>query len=292
MIPPRVILAAVDFSGPSRTALDFAARLARQTGAALHVLHAQDPLLAEAARQSGFNLAEDTSEELGRFLAAVSPAASASPRRHVVTGPAVDSILAVATREGADLVVVGSHGMSGAERLVFGSVTEGVLRRAPVSVLVTPREWSTGSIALDLSGAGPIIAGVALSPPSVGAATAACRLAAAIGTTVEMVHVVAELPVLTRWRPHADAVVRDRVAAARTALDAVVRDVGCSVLTQARVESGSIPHRLAEAAAPTADRRPLLVLGRSSGETGAAPGSIAFRVLALAKVPVWMHVGG
>ena len=43
MIPPRVILAPVDFSEPSRASLQFAVALARYTDAALHVLHAQDP---------------------------------------------------------------------------------------------------------------------------------------------------------------------------------------------------------------------------------------------------------
>jgi nucleotide-binding universal stress UspA family protein len=290
MIPPRVIVAATDFSDPSRTALEFAARLARQTGAALHVVHVEDPLLAEAARQSGFDLSKDTAEELGRFLAAVTPAADAAPRRHVVRGPAVDAILDVAEQQRADLVVVGSHGMSGAERLLFGSTTEGVLRHAPMSVLVTPPEWSFRPDARDLSGAGPVIAGVALSPPSVAAATAACRLAAAIGTRVEMVHVVPELPVLTRWRVHADAAMRDRVATARSALEAVMREVACTVPVQARVETGAIPNGLADAAAPSADRRPILVLGRLSGGKGAAPGSIAYRVLSLARVPVLMYV--
>ena len=49
MFPPRAILASVDFSEPSRVALTCAARLAKQCRAHLHVLHAEDPLLASAA---------------------------------------------------------------------------------------------------------------------------------------------------------------------------------------------------------------------------------------------------
>ena len=64
MFPPRVVLAAVDFSEPSRVALVCAARLARQCGAELHVLHAEDPLLAEAARAGGVDLAGETRDEL------------------------------------------------------------------------------------------------------------------------------------------------------------------------------------------------------------------------------------
>lgn len=210
----------------------------------------------------------------------------------MATGPAVDVILDVAQRVGADLVVVGSHGMSGAERLVFGSTTEGLLRRAPVSVLVMPAEWSPlRSDVPDLSGTGRVIAAIDFSPSSVAAAQAACRLALAIRTTIEMVHVVPELSVLARWRAHAETAVRDRVASARKALEKVVQPVGCGVPVETRVETGDVPNRLADAAASTDARRPILVLGqRPPGQSGAASGSTAYRVLMLARVPTLMHV--
>ena len=290
MIPPRVILTGVDFSDPSRTALAFAARLARHTGAALHVLHVEDPLLAEAARHSGIDLAKDTEEELGRFLATASPAAQASPMRHVATGPAADRILEVAEQQKADLVVVGSHGMSGVARVVFGSVTEAILHRAGMSVLVTPSEWSHArSDAVDLSGTGPVVAGMALSPPSLAAGGAACRLAAALGTTVEMVHIVPALTVLARWRKQADTALHDRVAAARTALDAVMHTVACQVPVVPRVANGAVAEGLAEVASPSGTRRPILVLGRLAPDQG-VPGGIAYRALMLAQVPVLMYL--
>ena len=69
MMPARSILAAVDFSAPSRVALEFAARLANQYGATLHVLHAQDPLLAAAAQSEGIDLVRESRDELARFTA-------------------------------------------------------------------------------------------------------------------------------------------------------------------------------------------------------------------------------
>ena len=292
MIPPRVILVPVDFSDPSRTALLFAARLARQTGAALHVLHAQEPLLAEGARVAGFDLARDTEDELGRFLAAASLPSEAAPHLHVATGPAVDVIVHTAERLEADVIVVGSHGMSGAERIVFGSTTEGLLRRAPSSVLVTPALWSPARSGVpDLSGTGPVIAAVDFSAAAVEAAKAACRLASALKTTLEIVHVVPELPVLVRWRGHAEAAVRDRAAAARQQLDTVAVSVACGVPMEVNVGTGAVANRLADAAASSSSRRPILVLGRRApGEKGGSPGSTAYRVLMLAKVPVLMHV--
>ncbi|TAM75443.1 universal stress protein [bacterium] len=53
-------------------------------------------------------------------------------------GEVVQSILDLARREEADAIVMGSHGRGGIARIVLGSKTEGVLRRAPVPVLVAP----------------------------------------------------------------------------------------------------------------------------------------------------------
>lgn len=293
MIPPRAILAAVDFSDTSRVALILAARLARHCGAELHVLHAEDPLLNAAADHAGIDLAGETDEELQRFIAGAWPAAQCSPRSHVIAGAAVDVILALAHEHRADLVVVGSRGMSGAEKLVFGSTTEGLLRRADVSVLVAPAGWMPPHPdALDLSGLGPLVAAVDLSDdPSVAAAKAACTLASVLGTSVEIVHVVPAMAVLGRWRAHADAAVRDRVAAAGQELELLIRGLGCSVPVEMRVEAGAVPNRLAEAAGPARDRTPILVLGKKApGSKGAAPGTIAYRVLSLATVPILMHV--
>lgn len=292
MIPPRAILAAIDFSDTSRVALVLAARLARHCGSELHVLHAEDPLLAAAGDHAGIDLARETHEELQRFIAAAAPAAECSPRSHVIAGVAVDVILDVAHRHHADLVVVGSRGMSGAEKLVFGSTTEGMLRRADVPVLVAPAWWMPPRPdASDLSGAGPIVAGLDLSDPSVAGVTAACALASVLGTSVEIVHVVPDLAVLNRWRAHADTAVRDRIAAARQELELVVRSLSCSVPVKMRVEAGAVPNRLAEAAAPARDRAPILVLGKKTpGSKGAAPGTTAYRVLSLASVPVLMYV--
>ena len=292
MIPPRTILAAVDFSDPSRTALVLAARLARHCGAALHVLHAEDPLLSATARHTGIDLARETDEELQRFITSARPASECTPQRHVVTGGAVDVILAVADRVQAQLLVVGSRGMSGAERLVFGSTTEGLLRRADVSVLVAPTEWTPprpGS--MDLSGAGPVVAGVDLSSTSAASVKAACELASVLHTSVEVIHAVPRLAVLDRWRAHAEAAIQASLAAARQELESLLRGLHSPVPVTIRVEDGAVPNRLAEAAGPTRDRAPILVLGRKApGSKGGAPGTIAYRVLALANVPVLMYV--
>jgi len=292
MMPPRNILAATDFSESSLTALAFAARLARHCGAALHVLYAEHPLLGAAAERSGIDLATETRDELRRVIAAAPPAVDCSPQLHVVAGAAVDVIADVARAHAVDLIVVGSRGMSGAEKLVFGSTTEGLLRRSDVSVLVVPPEWTPPRPAgVDLAGMGPVIAAVDMTEPSIAGARAACGFAKALGTAVELIHVVPEVAVPARWRPHAQQVLEDRVTEARKELETITRGLACAVPIAGNVDTGAVADRLAAIAGRAADRAPVLVLGKKAPRSaGGAPGTIAYRVLSLARVPVLMVV--
>ena len=141
MLPPTTILTTTDFSDASRPGLLAAARLAAATGAALHVVHAEEPLLDAAARHSNLDIASQTRDELQKFVAATLPARSPSPQLHVQTGAAADAILAAARTVGADMIVISSHGRTGVGRAVFGSVAEAVLRATPIPVLVVPDEY-------------------------------------------------------------------------------------------------------------------------------------------------------
>jgi nucleotide-binding universal stress UspA family protein len=294
MTVSRAILVGVDFSPPSRVALEFAARLARQRGAELHVLHAEDPLLNAAARHHGIDLSAETRSELEKFVATAPPAAACRPHLHVVTGRAVEVLCRAATDRRIEVIVVGSHGMSGPTRLVFGSTTEGVLRNADRSVFVVPAEWEPPRPdALDLQHAGPVIAAVDFSEESLAAAAAAAELARALKTSLEAVHVVAARPVPARWQRYADAATAERRDAAGRDLAAAMAGITTDVPTRVRVETGAVPQALAGAAARAAGRHPILVLGRRPpGERGAAPGATAYRVLALTSAPVLLHVPG
>ena len=63
-------------------------------------------------------------------------------------GDAHQAIANAATRERADLIAMSTHGRSGLDRLRFGSVAEGVVRRAPVPVLLVRgmAAWDRGGI--------------------------------------------------------------------------------------------------------------------------------------------------
>jgi nucleotide-binding universal stress UspA family protein len=75
-------------------------------------------------------------EELERFAAA--HGGGADFRRKVRTGNVREEILTELAEAGADLVLIGTHGLGGFDRFVIGSVAADVIREAPCSVLVIP----------------------------------------------------------------------------------------------------------------------------------------------------------
>jgi nucleotide-binding universal stress UspA family protein len=290
MMPPRSILAAVDFSRPSGVALDFAARLARQCQATLHVLHVEDRLLSAAAKAEGIDLTRETREELTRFTATL----HSTVHQHVVIGEASRTICDIAEREQVDLIVLGVHGMSGAAHALFGSTTEGVLQHSDTPVFVVPDTWTPPLASTsDLTGMGPVIAAVESSCTAMASATAAARLAEVLHTTVHAVHVVPALNVLERWQPHADAVIEQQITAARQEITAALTGVNRHHEIPLLVESGPVPERLAAATFAWSGQHPILVLGRHARDSRrGVPGSTAYRVLGLAKVPVLVYCLG
>ena len=89
MIPPRTVLSAADFSDASHASLHCAARLAARCGAALHVMHAIDPLLAVAAKAQHIDLPADTRAELVTFCREAGLPSAVTPALHVKIGGVV-----------------------------------------------------------------------------------------------------------------------------------------------------------------------------------------------------------
>jgi nucleotide-binding universal stress UspA family protein len=145
MITIRHILCPTDFSEFSRRGLTYAIALAKWYDADLVALHVHPFQAAPATKLPTYagpphltpRDRELLLEELKEFTA---PARSASvPVQNVVVeGDPVAEILKRA-RE-ADLLVLGTHGRSGFERLMLGSVTEKVLRKSTCPVLTVPRQ--------------------------------------------------------------------------------------------------------------------------------------------------------
>lgn len=133
------ILCPVDFSGDSFAALDYAADFARQSGGQLLLLHVIDNPLAEQyepKRQNFFAEVEHAVEKSKEMLAeaARTHAAGVSYQSVVKRGNPYEEIIDLASAEQADMIVMSTHGRTGPQRLVIGSVAEKVVRTAPCPV--------------------------------------------------------------------------------------------------------------------------------------------------------------
>lgn len=136
----RNVLAPVDFSEASKTAVQHAKELALTYGAQITLLHAVEEVLYPSAygmEMSGLPGAEVV-ERVENSLATL--ARDEIGYEHVVVdtvvGHAPSGILDYADENEVDLIVIATHGRSGLERLLLGSVTERVVRRASVPVFV------------------------------------------------------------------------------------------------------------------------------------------------------------
>jgi nucleotide-binding universal stress UspA family protein len=289
MFPPSRVLVAVDFSDCSRIALNAAGRLAAQCDAELIVLHALDPLLAEAARTTGVDLAADTRIELTRFVH--SAVVSRDAHCFVVAGPAADTICVIARREQADVVVIGAHGNSPVMHAIFGSTTERVLQRSTISVFVVPATWHAPEpCGHDFAGVGPVVVGVDFTSGSAAAAGAASQLAHVLRTRLDVVHVVTPIAGPGRWHEYAERAALDATQHAQAELAHLVRGLRPDVTTTIRIERGDVASRLSEAAATGDGYRPMLVLGRHSASAHGAAGAVASRVLMAAAAPVLVYL--
>lgn len=288
MIPPKRILVGVDFSDSSRTALAFAARLTLHTRGVLKVLHVQDPTLTAAARTAHVNLADESAEELRRFIQSTPPAQQTNPETFVICGTAGTVLCDIAARERADVLVVGAHGMSGAARWLFGSNTERALRHARMSVLVVPSGWQPPDPDTDtLSGLGPVVAAVDFSDPAFAALRAAAQVARTLATRLVVLHVVPEVRVLERWSAHATGAVAEAARTATRELEALLRPIKDIAPVTLNVVTGDVVGSILHAVEPRDGHQPLLVLGRRPNDGGeGAPGTVVSRALASLPVPM------
>jgi nucleotide-binding universal stress UspA family protein len=146
MIDIRRILCPVDYSEFSRRALDHAMAIARWYDATVTVLYVNPVLEAVAYSPVGpmipsSLLVQHDRPAMLRALRsfALAEAASAVPiELEILEGRPVTEIVERAEKISCDLLVLGTHGHSGFDRLMLGSVAETVLRKASCPVLTVP----------------------------------------------------------------------------------------------------------------------------------------------------------
>ena len=132
----RKILFPTDFSHTGDAALALATSLARERGATLLIVHVEEPPAAYGAGEMYYGMPDPVTEDLDKMLKKVAPADASVPVEHrLITGDPTNAIARLAKEEGAELIVMGTHGRTGLLRLLMGSVAEAVVRRAPCPVL-------------------------------------------------------------------------------------------------------------------------------------------------------------
>lgn len=144
---PRVkkILAPTDFSDLSKRGIDYAFEIARETSAEVIVYHVLDFSHEWADRRGEVmahpELLQHCEKKLKAFLSDnFSECINLVEVRPIVEiGAAVHSIVAKAEEEAIDMIVISTHGRTGLDHIILGSVTEKVVARAPCPVLVVPR---------------------------------------------------------------------------------------------------------------------------------------------------------
>ena len=199
MIEIRRILCPVDFSDYSRRALDHAIAIARwyeSTVTALHVFSpapvaawGPGPVVFEPIVLTAVDREQLLADTKGFIEAESAPGIAIDAV--VREGNTAAEILNQATSMNADLLVIGTHGRSGFERLLLGSVAETVLRKACCPVLTVPRRLP------DAVPAGPalfkqILCAVDFSECSMHALTYALSLAQEADGCLTVVHVLAD----------------------------------------------------------------------------------------------------
>ncbi|MGQ9925870.1 MAG: universal stress protein [Chloroflexaceae bacterium] len=230
----RTILAPLDGSKIAEQALPTAARIARASGAALHLVYVH----AEDARDPIFVNGLPVIDEHFRSLAAEhervylerAAASIGSDDLELVTmrlsGPVVRTLLRYARDVNAELIVLTTHGRSGFDRLWLGSVAESLARQshAPL-LLLRPSSNGSGSparfghvlVPLD----GSLLAEEALAP--------AAALAAIDHGTLTLLRIVdtlpqpISLPLSERYRPDEATLAREEAAASAYLQDVAAR---------------------------------------------------------------------
>ena len=201
MIEIRQILCPIDFSEFSRHALDQSVAIARRYGSTITVLNVCGvvPATAYAPGTPMLPVTVPTPGDLEALLASMKRfvetevGVTVPMRFEIGEGDAASEILDRAGAIPSDLIVMGTHGRSGFDRLILGSVTEKVIRKASCPVLTIPRQVEDVIPVPDRIFA-RILCAIDFSDASLHALEFAFSLAQDADTQLTLVHVVEVTP--------------------------------------------------------------------------------------------------
>ncbi len=218
------ILCPVDFSEPSARAYDSAQSLAQYFHAKLFLQHVVDFVLpsyayfADAVYITEFiQTIRDGARKQLRDFAKSHTRAGVQPECFVQEGGVADSILSFAAAQKADLIVMGTHGLKGADRAILGSAAEKVLRKACCPVLVSRKPGHTVVVAEsapDSIRLRKVIFCTDFSDPARRALEYACSVAAEYGAEITLLHVLEDVQTLAN--------IQEAIAAATQQLEKLI----------------------------------------------------------------------
>ena len=138
------ILVPVDFSSVTRQLVEQSGRFARAFGSKVELLHVVEPRPQYVGFEPGPmtmpppSIARDPKVELDRLEELKQSLTGVEATTARLEGPCVETICSECETQGADLIIIGSHGHGALFNLLMGSVTSGVLKSASCPVLVVP----------------------------------------------------------------------------------------------------------------------------------------------------------
>lgn len=196
MIEINRVLCPIDFSNFSERALAYAMKISVWYGAKLEVLHVMPPLPPSTLSELAASSRELTARNL---LAAVERARLPGADVDTLLVESADPparILEHAETFDADLVVTGSHGRSGMQRALLGSVVEALLHRCARPVLAIPSHLESVPPAKDITFS-RIVCAVDFAAASLNALAYALSLAEETDARLTLLHVISMPPELT-----------------------------------------------------------------------------------------------
>jgi nucleotide-binding universal stress UspA family protein len=147
MIQFERILFPTDFSDSAENASQYVISLAKKYGSKIHVLHVVEPFTYTSDfgidYSAQYREMEVTAKRLiGEIIASLKKS-SLDAEGAVLSGEPFVEIIRYARQENADLIVMATHGRTGIEHVLLGSVAEKVVRKSPCPVLTVKKTGQT-----------------------------------------------------------------------------------------------------------------------------------------------------
>jgi nucleotide-binding universal stress UspA family protein len=143
MLPPKLILAPIDFSEASRDALNVAADMASRFAAELLLVHVVPAVSDLPAAVSIFkegaydqSLVDAATQQLSELAATLTPKNIKVSTEVGTSNDVGMELVRIAKHSGADMIIIATHGMTGWREMAFGTVAEKVVKQAECPVLV------------------------------------------------------------------------------------------------------------------------------------------------------------